>query len=168
MDMLKDDERNDISMERKTKILTVVPIIILTIQLLFHVEYIWTRTVHLFYEFNMNHLWNICSYLFEIIAIVALLKHNKILLSIYWIFNATSPAEIMICVMVVLSLLPISQKGKDIIKKIYYIPILFYGIDELIYRIHSCSPVSSMISEGLLTVAYYCMVYWCVKIPDKQ
>ena len=155
-------------MERKIKVFTIVPLIILLIQLLSHVDYIWARTLNLFYEFNMNHLWNICTYLFGIVAIVALFKRNKILLSIYWILNATMPSEIMICIFVVLSMMPLSQHSKNIIRKIYYVPILLYGIDELIFRIHSCSPVSSMIREGLLLIAYYCMVYWCVKIPDKQ
>ena len=132
-------------MKIKEKILTLVPCVILIIQLLFLVGYLYTKTVSMFCDFNIAIFLHICSYLVDIIAIVALIKRSKRLLSVYWIsmvtfsvydvisighssvyLNFTIVFEIMMYIVILLSTLELSQTNKEILKRTYYIKYVLY------------------------------------------
>lgn len=68
-------------MGRKERTFTVIPIVILIIQLIFHTEYILAKTMGLFYDFELDIILNICSYIINIVAIVALFIQSKRLLN---------------------------------------------------------------------------------------
>lgn len=142
----------------------------------------------LFCDFKLAILLNICSYFIDVIAIIALIKCNKRLLSVYWIsmtifsiyslisvtnnsFNLndffTILYKIMMFILVISSTLKLRQTIKDVFNKIYYIPIAIFSVVKLDTIIQYKSGLSTIINYCLSGVAYFCMVYWCIKISGE-
>ena len=127
-------------------------------------------------------LLNVCSYIVDIIAVIALFCKNKELLKMYWLlrimfsiydlisvpdsFNMSSCSflivEIMLYTLVLISTLEEKTVLKEIARKIYYIPVAVYVIIVFSTVTGYSSGFSTIVKYILSAAAYFCMAYWTV------